>query len=67
MSIDIDITVKQIDKKYHLHIGPEKVFESEKLSDVVRKIEAYLKLRYLPEPIKLGFMDRIKGVVSGGQ
>jgi hypothetical protein len=52
--------------KYKLKVDDQDAFESEKLSDIVRKIEAHLKLRYIQEPIKLGFMDRVKGVVSNG-
>ena len=58
----------EIDKrenKYILMVDESKVFESDKLSDIVRKIEAYAKLRYLPEPIKLTFLERIKGAVDG--
>ena len=58
----------EIDKKenkYILIVDESQVFESDKLSDIVRKIEAYAKLRYLPEPIKLTFLERIKGAVDG--
>ena len=53
------------DKKFTLDINGERVFEAEMLSDIVRKIEAHLKLRYLPEPKKLSFMERVSGVVNG--
>jgi hypothetical protein len=62
MKFEIDLK----DKKYSLKVDDSLVFESEKLSDIVRKIEAYAKLRYLPEPIKLGILERVKGVVSNG-
>jgi hypothetical protein len=49
-----------------LKVDDSVVFEAAKLSDVVRKIEAYAKLRYLPEPVKLNFLERVKGVVNHG-
>ena len=61
----------QIDKlqtnEYVLMVDDAEVFRSLLLSDIVRKIEAYLKLRYLPEPTKISFMDRIRGVVTNGK
>jgi ASC-1-like (ASCH) protein len=63
MKFEIDLK----DKKYSLKVDDRVVFESDKLSDIVRKIEAYAKLRFLPEPVKLGFMERIKGVVDGSR
>ena len=59
--------VEKKDKNYTLNVDGSLVFEAEKLSDIVRKIEAYLKLRYIPEPVKLGVMERISGVVHGNR
>lgn len=61
MKFEID----QKDKKFNLKVDDAPVFEADKLSDIVRKIEAYVKLRFLPEPVKLGFMDRVKVMTSG--
>ena len=63
MKFEIDLK----EKKYSLKVDDSLVFESEKLSDIVRKIEAYAKLRYIPEPVKLGVMERISGVINGNR
>jgi hypothetical protein len=58
----------EIDKKenkFILTVDDVVVFESDKLSDIVRKVEAYTKLRFLPEPVKLSLIERFKGVVDG--
>jgi len=59
--------VEQKEKRFILLVDGTNVFESEKLSAIVLKIEAYLKLRYLPEPEKQknGFLDKISGVING--
>lgn len=64
---EFNITIDKKDKIYSLKVNNEGVFESDKLSDIVRKIEAYLKLRYLPEPVKLTLFERISGAVSNGR
>ena len=61
----LDILKK--DNKFFLAVNNEWVFEADKLSDIVRKIEAYSKMRFLPEPTKLSFMERVKGVVGNGK
>jgi hypothetical protein len=61
----IKLQVDKIDNKFTLDLNGERVFEADKLSEIVRKIEAHLKLRYLPEPTKIGIMERITGVVNG--
>jgi hypothetical protein len=60
-----DVDKKQ--GKFILFVDGTNVFEADKLSSIVLKIEAYLKLRYLPEPEKqkAGFLDRISGVING--
>lgn len=52
--------LKLISGKYVLKINGETIIATEKLSEIVIKIEQYLKLKYLP-PDDKNFFEKLKG------
>ena len=56
--MEIDV-VKNKTRQYELYIQRELILRTEQLSDIVNKIEEYLKMRYLPTQ-KKGFLGMFK-------